>query len=1111
MIPFLQAVAEAYASRYADLSDFCFVFPNKRSGTFFLKELRDRSGSPALAPCVTSIAALAESLSGRMADSRIDLLFRLYKAYCRFTNHSTDDSSDGYLDFDSFRSWGETVISDFSEIDMYCLDPEVIFKNLRDFRRISANYLTEGQRKVLEEYFGYTVSPQEAEETFWRTFEPIEVLREKMAQLASMDSKEREEAENAKIRFLQLWEVLAELYAELENDLASNGLATSGGTYRLALQRLADDSKPLRLPWGKMVFVGFNALSLAERELMRTLAERRPGFRGPEGEEPYADFFWDGTGAVLGPRRGNDKDAPEAGAAHFINLNRRDFPSPEWAAPFLAKSDAPGIPERLTVIAAPSNSIQAKVAGDEVYRMRKEVRARLAEEASRERGVQVDDRDPEVRAAAERYFREAKVAVVLPDENLLLPLVYSIPDDMESVNLTMGYPLKMTSAASFAWLFRNLQGSVRNVKGLPCFQSRPLRKVLGHPYVASAIGTKGLADINRHLDQTHHRQLPLQELESVCPEAARLLVPVPETASVEEAAANLSRTLLMLADSLGRAGGPAVVKEKIDRKYLQIYQESLRRLVDAIDEHGIKMKPHTFFLLADRLLGGELVAFEGEPLQGLQIMGMLETRALDFERVVILSANDSQLPKRGRTRSFIPNTLRAAYRMPPMQHQENLAAYYFYRLISRAREVVMVYDSRTAAGTKSSDVSRYVLQLKHLYAKGHVRFEEKRFRIQPNRHRIDEMRKTPFAIDRLKLYTKPEKGKSLSATSLKKYCACGLAFFYEHVAGMKSDSEPSDYIDAREQGDIVHQVLMELLVPADRRHRLLEHPVVVTRKQLKEMIANTPMLDRMLHRAINQLHYHLPPESLDTPLPGSAQLLLPPMRRWVENVLRKDLQFAPLQIYGVEIEQDERFPLRDGREVNFRFIIDRLDVPGGPYGMGRCGEGRDSSAVAPSEGGATSCFPRAWRMVDYKTGNHISMDLDSVSEFIRGSKKEPLQLLLYSELLTRHVEREEPQGDAPDVKAVIYHVPRILKPADNNNSPGVADIRVLANPVPVAEGGEGTLEAWNVDSYREIRGKVQTALTAKLEELLSDDEPFRAAEDPSNCRFCSFRMLCGRL
>lgn len=1009
MLPFLKSIAKAYASRYSDLSEFCFVFPNKRAGTFFLNRLRSEAiKKPILAPRVTSISELVEELSGRTVDNKIDLLFILYNAYRKIGGERDTDN------FDSFRAWGETILNDFGEIDMYGVNPDEIFKNLKDYREISSNYLTEEQRRVMEEYFGYKPGVESDAESFWKTFEPESAI---------------------KGNFLLLWQHLAPLYHAFERELEAEGLTTTSGAYRLTLERLRkpDAERPAR----KMVFVGFNALSLVEREIMKEMTEFED-FNGPEGPEPSTDFFWDGTGPVLSP------SAPENSPSHFLRLNRREFPHPDWAEPFLKESETTALCPEIRVISAPSRAIQAKIVGSELRRLNEELPS--------------------------SDFKKAKVAVVLPDESLLIPLLYSLPENGSDINLTMGYPLRLTSASSFVTVYRLLQRGIRRTADGPAFYHQSLRKFIGHPFVHAVAGSLETAALNSWLNKTHRLLPSLEDITSVAPRIASLITPLPEKAGYRDAAILLTDTLNTVVRSLERNGDEGIIKGRLDQSHIKVYLDAVRILVSTIGEHEIEMSAHSFFVLADRMLGSEQVTFEGEPLQGLQVMGMLETRALDFDRVIIPSANEKYLPVKGRNKSFLPNSLRAAYHMPPMQHQENLASYYFYRLISRAKEVVIIYDSRNGNGV-AGEPSRYIAQLEYLYAKGNVRFENRILPIAPRPKAISTIQKSPGIMEALDSYLNPESKSRLAFTSFQSYCQCGLKFFFERIAGIRTDTAPSEYIDSKTQGDVIHEAMMNLYLPSDKQRQLLDPGIVITSDFIRKLIADKRLIKTLVRRSINRRHFLLQEDEQDRPLPRTSELIATNLEWYILNILTYDLSIAPFTLLGCEISGNISYPMEDGREVNFTFAIDRLDQITAPDGEVKT------------------------RIVDYKTSSLEPRDFKNVSAdniFDGDSKsKYPLQLMLYTEFLNSMLRKEGKKEITPE--RVIYNIPKM-------RSYPVIILTEEGDPCPQEESGDERIDTPFTQAFK-----------AKLTELFDPSEPFRApADEEDACKYCSLKPLCRR-
>ena len=211
-VPFLESIARAYAESTNDLSDYLFIFPSRRACTFFLKNLTGAlKGRVAILPEVTTMSEFVEKVSGRVVAGRIELLFILYKAYVRLQKESDTHT---IQDFDKFRRWGETALSDYNEVDMQDTDPDEIFKNVKDLKEISSNFLTEEQLKVMEEFFGQAYDPTEVATEFWKDF------------------NEKKETELHK-RFLPIWQTMAPLYHAFKDDLEQRGLITSGGAYSL--------------------------------------------------------------------------------------------------------------------------------------------------------------------------------------------------------------------------------------------------------------------------------------------------------------------------------------------------------------------------------------------------------------------------------------------------------------------------------------------------------------------------------------------------------------------------------------------------------------------------------------------------------------------------------------------------------------------------------------------------------------------------------------------------------------------------------------------------------------------------------------------------------------
>lgn len=1003
-LSFLEAIASAYVDRFNDLSDFCFVFPNKRAGRFFLQAVSNAYGErTALSPRVTSIADFAEDLSGRIVASRVDLIFRLYNVYLKLRGKTASAEPEGILDFDAFRGLGEILLADFNEVDQYYVDPEVIFKNVSDFKQIASNFLSEEQLEILEKYFGITPS-QKGIERFWKNLTPPKDLSE------------------IKTRFLNLWQIMLPLYNELNADLEHNGLTSQGGAYRIALENIRNKGHEI-LKFKKMIFVGFNALSTTEALIFEELVAIDGAKRSDE-EESFAHFYWDTPGPILSD--------PHSDPATFLRLNIRNFPSPKWAKPFLDKCAPDQMPPDIRIIASPSNAVQAKLAANRV------------EEIFKEYGNQ--------------ETASANTAVVLPDENLLLPLLYGLPEEMSDVNLTMGYSLRLTSAATFLHHLRRLVGRARTSGNNVSFATQDLREFLAHPFAHSLFGTRKISKLNTFLSERRRVYTPIAEvIQYLGQEATALnftLYPPSTQGSI-----NFVEDILLRADAaIEKSQG--IVKGEIDRSHIQTFRDGLRRLLIAVEEHKIPLDIRGVMYMTDKILASEHVAFEGKPLKGLQVMGLLETRALDFDHLVIPSLNDSIMPRKARRATFIPDTLRYGYGMPFSNYQERLFSYYFYRMIARAKSVTLIYDARAGEGMRSGGISRYLLQLKYIHdPEKKIKYEGFRFALNANAKVPQPVEKTSDVMRRLQLYTDPKSNKRFSASSLKKYFECPARFYYETIMGIKTDEEDSEYISSITQGNIVHEVMLNLYFPEPDRGRFLKNRIRLTAQHIDSILSNRNLIRREVNRSINRLHFNLKEEELDSEISGTARMIAEMLEQQIIQILRYDRSIAPLDLVGGEARHNVRWQFAPGRSVNMVFAIDRIDI-------------LKPDALEPQ-----------WRIIDYKTGKSgvEAKEFNDIFSF-NSKAKYIFQLMLYSNLL--NAQQNMSQKFRPSIYAV-----------NTLNSSGETRVKVEKNII---------------NSHEDINESFIKELNKAFIEIFDPTIPFKVAKDPEACTYCKLHELCHR-
>ena len=1026
---FLDAVAQAYVGRHNDLSRFCFVFPNKRAGTFFLKSLAGTLGERTmLAPEVLAVNDFVMRISGREIDSRIDMLFRLYDVYCSLKGRGADFSTDeGTLDFDRFAPWGETVLNDFSEVDQYDVDAEALFKNVKDFREIASNFLSDEQREVIEHYFGYTPSLHDVE-GFWRNLD-IE-----------------EHPSDIKDRFVELWQVLPELYRGLRDNLEAAGLCMPGSAFRIAAERVAGRGVDW-LPWGRVVFVGFNALSTTECALFEELR----GYRCEDGDD-YAEFFWDGTGPVLEQSHGK--------ASRDLRRNRRNFPSPGWAAPVMALSERDRMPASITVSSSPSNAAQAKIAG-----------------------MKVDELLTRIDSGK---VSDARVAVVLPDENMLMPILYSLPDSLEAVNLTMGYPIRHTPVASFMYHLKRLVIRARRKEGTLHYLQEDLRALLAHPLAHLVAGSAAVNDINGYMAHHHRFMITSAELARFSPVMADMLTPPPGDCPPETAMAYIDSVLLRMDEALAGSAGHTILKSKLERSHILVYRKALARVLAAVREHGVSMRMQSVFHLVDRLLAGEKANFEGEPLQGLQVMGLLETRAIDFDHVIMLSLNDKVMPRRARRRTFVPDSLRHGFGLPVSSSAESLYSYYFYRLLSRAKEVTLIYDAREGEGMRSGGKSRFLLQLDLLYAKGMVRHENYSFALNSADSAPEPVVKTPEVMERLEKFKVSGSGYNLSASSLSVYCGCPVQFYYKTVEGINDDPEPSDTIDSITQGNIVHDMMLHLYFPEELRKKYLKDRLVITPDRIRAILSDREDMERMMLRMVNRHHFHREEEDLYQPLPQGIGMIAARLLEEVREILRHDLRRAPLVLLGGELSGTVKWQAGNSPAVNMRYAFDRVE---------EIDDGRRLKVIDYKTGSVkVDAVPTP---VFDSEGNEIGEDpLGSVFAGDYRSKN-VFQLLLYANLINIRAGIEEGVRPRP-VNCVIY---------DGNN---IAAEGETLPEIRIREEGKSKYNKLPLTDHLMVNDSFLENLERVINEIFDPTVPFHPASDPDTCTRCRFMSLCCR-
>ena len=812
MKSFLRQIAEQYYTAYGkEISDFCFVFPNKRAGLFFKKELAAvmDGKTPIFAPSMLSINNLLLNYSDIKEAEHVTLLFQLYTVYKRVTK--SDDT------FDNFYAFGEMLLSDFNEVDTYLIDAHQIFTYISDLKEIDNqfSYFSAEQIEIIKRFWGHFLSGDE---------KPF------------------------KLYYLKMWQSLEEVYLQFKAALEARKIGYSGMIFRRLAERMkrGDD-----LPSGykKMIFVGFNALNPIEKTVMSYFKKREA-----------ADFYFDYQSPLLKQN--------EDFVKQYIKTNQSAFPS-QFTLEEEGRAE-----HHIEVVAVPSKIGQVK----ETYRILDKL------------FTEKNDEDA--------YLR---TAVVLPDEQLLMPLLYSIPPQVDTVNVTMGFPLSQTPIAGFIQKVVDMQKAVRRSKQTETIYYKPVLALLRQPYVQMAAGEEA-TNLKAEIEDKNLFQVPTELLHK-----GEFLTLLFSNCTTADGAIDYFSELAHLLENV------IPPENKLDREFLFYYKKSVNLLRLNLEEMPMDLQVETVYKLLRQLVGSVRVPFEGEPLAGLQVMGMLETRLLDFDTVIIPSFNDDMLPRKQRNNSLIPYGIRKVFGLPTYEDSDAVFSYNFYRLLHRAKTVYLIYDSRNNK-VKNSEISRFYYQLKYLYQ---VPMKERTVAFE-----IESRKKVPLSVpkqgevqEKLLQYLNPNSNKMLSASSINDYINCPLKFYFGRVMGLKEADEMSETMESSTFGNIYHQVMQQIY--DEHKNKL------VTKDLLTEIMKNTYKVDTFITQAFAKHYFKRPNDKVE--LTGYSLLVARIVRSYVMKTLAFDKECAPFTYLESEKNISKQLALSNGQKVNVKVLIDRID------------------------------------------------------------------------------------------------------------------------------------------------------------------------------------------
>ncbi len=954
MKPFLLELAEEIIKIHPHLEEITFVFPNRRAQLYFRKHLSSLLDKPTFAPRLLTIEDFIGNFSNWTVPDKLELIHRLYKSYYDVLGRQKADLSSPEP-FDQFYFWGEMLLRDFDEVDKYMVNADQLFRDLSNQKELdsSFDFLTEEQIKFLK--------------SFWGNFD--------------------EDLTANKEKFLHVWRQLAEVYHTFHNDLKADGLAYEGMLHRAVAEQEIKAGK------GKVIFAGFNALTVVEERIIAALVKR--------GE---AEVYWDVD-------------------AHYFNNTIQEagfFFRQYQQHPVLGKTFSGNIPahfnskKSVQIIGAAQHVGQAKIMTELLTEQLKH-------------GIDPED-----------------TLIVLPDEKLLLPVLHGISGAVEKLNVTMGFPLASTPMFNLIEFLIELQTNRRD----DYFNHRQVLAILGHPYVVAIDPSyanhrrKEIIENNRIV--VHHSEL------SAGPEVYPLMFKQMEAQEL----------MPYLRDIISKIGAlPSITP--LDKEYAFHFLKLINRLEavigsikaappDAVPEKYLQTALKSFMRLFRQLVNTQKIPFTGEPLKGVQVMGVLETRNLDYKNVFVLSLNEGALPASGSKASYIPFNIRKAYSLPTAEHQDRMYAYLFYRTLQRAENVFLFYNTETDV-LGQGEMSRYLqqIQFESGWKPEHRVLHND---IQPHDVKPIEIKKNARVLqDIANLNEGGRRFKGISPSAINTYIDCQLKFYLRHIAKIREAKEVEEDLDARVLGNFVHAVMERFYkrIQEKKKTNLIEAVDFANHEAVTNQLIDLVFIDT----------YELDPKK-KVVYEGQRLAVREIIKSFVHHIIRHDQQYAPFSIEGLE---------REG----LLYYVSISHMPG--------------QAVVGGKIDRLDRKGNLLRVIDYKTGK-AKFEFKSIeSLFERDAKSRnasAFQTLLYALLYKSNY----PEAGL-HVKPGLYNLTNLFEDE-------------------LTFGLE--MNGETIEDVSPLLMELEERLKNLLEELFNPAETFKQTTNTDICRYCPYQEICYR-
>lgn len=999
MDKFLESVARYYVGRGSDLRHILVICPNKRSSIFMRKYFKRVAQGPLFMPRINTISWLYGQFTELRVADRLEQLFTLYDAYCEVTA-GLGQTPKG---FDKFRFWGEMMLDDFNDVDRQMADPGKVFANVASLHEIRTDYLTEEQRQVSIELFGY--DPVAGYKEFWNHYKP--------------GKNPGDDPVGAGYRTLS--EMMLPVFLCFKEMLAGQGLSTQGGVFRDAVTHIVESAEGTgSVVPGRIAFVGFGVLPKAEQMVFD--AFRKAG---------KADFFWNKP-LVLTRDMDTEKGKETVPLSRYIDKLIRKFPPPHDF-----EATPPHPTPYVDIVSVPANTMQAKVAADILSVL--------------------------VNKGVINAYRADNTAVVLPDPSLLVPMLYSLPEKITSINVTMGMPARQSPFATLLSAILTMQLTGREDKDGYIYVTQNVAAVIEHASM-HLIARNEVTELRMALESAPRYIVPVHYLVEKAPELEFLFRPVDK----DSGAAGARRYLTGLVDGLmalieKNTTAESRARDTHELQILAAFRQAIELVLDMMVKHRavtpeLDTSALTFFRLVEKQLNTMVLNFSGSPLRGVQIMGVIETRTLDFDNVILLSMNEKMFPPKHYIRSLIPMAIRAAYGLTTVEQREMEFSWLFNNLLSRSKRVYLLYNA-AAESKGTGGKSRFLFHATHIFTgldAHQVLISPVGNATAPAPITIKKTKEVLAELDRFK----PGGDLNLSATALKDLMHCRLKFYLKDVKRIPEPVPLTKEIQPSAIGTVVHGVLEKFydLFVLKANNGIMDSSVDIDAMWLQDELARE--FDRICYYGRFKGKYDL--------LPSEATVYINVLLRKILELLNAERDRGPYTFVAAEMtacttEHKDRvfnWQLNPDLAVRFVYSIDRVD---------RLDNGR-------------------LRFIDYKTGSD-KLRGGTFDEMFTGGADAIFQVLTYAHAYSAFTGNTEP---------INLEITKIYQPTASIGQP---------LELKAAERGYFTVDTHMAPGVANFHSKLEEL----VESIFNTKDSFDQTQDVEQCQYCPFTTICRRV